>query len=78
MTMPSLIWGSPQWMTGALVLLAVAAAAILWSYVRAGANALGEDRCRDLESGRLRGPGDQLARSASVRAHGRSAGRTRL
>ena len=36
MTMPSLIWGSPHWMTGALVILAVAAAAILWSYVRAG------------------------------------------
>ena len=36
MTMPSLIWGSPQWMTGALVLLGVAAAAILWSYARAG------------------------------------------
>ena len=36
MTMPSLIWGSPHWMTGALVLLGVAAATILWSYVRAG------------------------------------------
>ena len=35
MTMPSLIWGSPQWMTAALVLLGVAAAAILWSYARA-------------------------------------------
>ena len=36
MTMPSLIWGSPHWMTGALVLLGVAAATILWSYARAG------------------------------------------
>jgi uncharacterized membrane protein len=36
MTMPSLIWGSPQWMTGALVLLGIAAATILWSYARAG------------------------------------------
>ena len=35
MTMPSLIWGSPQWMTAALVLLGVAAATILWSYTRA-------------------------------------------
>ena len=38
MTIPSLIWGSPQWMTSVLVILAVAAAAILWSYGRAGAN----------------------------------------
>jgi uncharacterized membrane protein len=37
MTMPSLIWGSPHWMTGVLVILAVATAAIIWSYVRAGA-----------------------------------------
>ncbi len=37
MTMPSLIWGSPQWMTGAMVLLGIAAATILWSYARAGA-----------------------------------------
>ena len=36
MTMPSLIWGSPQWMTGAMVLLGIAATTILWSYVRAG------------------------------------------
>ena len=36
MTMPSLIWGSPHWMTGVLVLLGVAAATILWSYTRAG------------------------------------------
>jgi Putative glutamine amidotransferase len=35
MTMPSLIWGSPHWMTGALVLLGVAGAAVLWSYARA-------------------------------------------
>jgi len=37
MTIPSLIWGSPHWMTGVLVILAVSAAAILWSYFRAGA-----------------------------------------
>jgi uncharacterized membrane protein len=36
MTMPSLIWGSPQWLTGALLLLGVAAVTILWSYYRAG------------------------------------------
>jgi uncharacterized membrane protein len=35
MTTPSLIWGSPHWMTGALALLAVATATILWSYTRA-------------------------------------------
>ncbi len=36
MTVPPVIWGSPQWMTGALVLFGVAAVAILWSYSRAG------------------------------------------
>jgi uncharacterized membrane protein len=36
MTMPSLIWGTPQWLAGALALLGIATAAILWSYVRAG------------------------------------------
>ena len=35
MTMPSLIWGSPQWMVAALVILSLAAAIIVWSYVRA-------------------------------------------
>jgi uncharacterized membrane protein len=35
MTMPSLIWGSPQWMAGALVLMGLATAALLWSYTRA-------------------------------------------
>ncbi len=35
MTMPSLIWGSPHWMTGALVLLGVATAAIVANYARA-------------------------------------------
>src|SRR6478735_7378739 len=37
MTMPSLIWGSPQWMMGAILLMAVATAALLWSYGRAPA-----------------------------------------
>jgi uncharacterized membrane protein len=35
MTMPSLIWGSPHWMTGVLVLLGVSIATLLWSYGRA-------------------------------------------
>jgi hypothetical protein len=35
MTLPSLIWGSPHWMAGVLLLLAVAAAVLLWSYMRA-------------------------------------------
>jgi hypothetical protein len=35
MTLPSLFWGSPQWLFGVLLLLAVAAAALLWSYLRA-------------------------------------------
>src|SRR5438270_12895356 len=35
MRMPSLVWGSPQWSTGALVLMGVAAVALLWSYRRA-------------------------------------------
>ncbi len=35
MTMPSLIWGSPQWMVAALVILGLAASIIVWSYVRA-------------------------------------------
>ena len=35
MTMPSLIWGSPQWITSVLVLMGVVTAVILWSYARA-------------------------------------------
>lgn len=35
MTMPSLIWGAPEWMATALALLGVATAAVLWSYLRA-------------------------------------------
>ncbi len=35
MTMPSLVWGSPDWMAAALALLGVAIATLLWSYVRA-------------------------------------------
>jgi uncharacterized membrane protein len=36
MTMPdSLIWGSPQWMTAAFVIVGAALASILWSYARA-------------------------------------------
>ncbi len=35
MTLPSLIWGSPQWMTGAFALMGVAIAALFWSYIRA-------------------------------------------
>ena len=56
MTMPSLIWGSPQWMTGALVLLGLAAAALLWSYARARGEAVGQDRRGDLESARVSRP----------------------
>src|SRR5262245_8000964 len=37
MTWPSLIWGSPQWMAVALVLVAVATAALLRSYAWAEA-----------------------------------------
>ncbi len=36
MTWPSVIWGSPQWMAGALAILGVAAVATLWSYTRPG------------------------------------------
>ena len=64
MTMPSLIWGTPHWMTGALVLLGIATAAILWSYARAGTRRSVEIRRGDLESPRVHGPGDQLARSS--------------
>ena len=32
MTLPSLIWGSPQWIALALGAIAVGALAILWSY----------------------------------------------
>ena len=35
MTMPSLIWGSPQWMAGACALMIAAVGALLWSYGRA-------------------------------------------
>ncbi|MDR3635670.1 MAG: glutamine amidotransferase [Isosphaeraceae bacterium] len=37
MTLPSLVWGSPRWLTGALVLLGIAGILILWSYARARA-----------------------------------------
>lgn len=37
MTLPSLIWGSPHWLAGALALLVLAAAVLLWSYARAEA-----------------------------------------
>jgi uncharacterized membrane protein len=37
MTKPSLIWGSPQWMAAALVLLGLATIALFWSYGRARA-----------------------------------------
>ena len=36
--MPSLILGSPRWLTGALVALGVAALVLLWSYGRARAS----------------------------------------
>lgn len=38
MTMPSLVWGAPQWLSVALGVLVVAAAALLWSYGRARAS----------------------------------------
>jgi uncharacterized membrane protein len=38
MTLPDFIWGSPQWMAGALVLWAIATTAILWNYARAQAS----------------------------------------
>lgn len=38
MTLPSLVWGSPQWLTGALALLGVAGLLLLWSYARARAS----------------------------------------
>jgi uncharacterized membrane protein len=37
MSLPSLIWGSPQWMAVVLGLVALAAGVILWSYTRAEA-----------------------------------------
>ena len=37
MTLPSLIWGSPQWMAVTVGLVGLAAAALLWSYARAEA-----------------------------------------
>ncbi len=37
MTMPSLIWGSPQWTAGAVALIALAVVLLLWSYTRAQA-----------------------------------------
>ena len=37
MRFPSLVWGSPQWMLGAAIVLGVAALALLWSYGRAPA-----------------------------------------
>lgn len=37
MTMPTLVWGEPRWIVGALTLMGVAAASLLWSYGRARA-----------------------------------------
>src|SRR5262249_3667316 len=37
MTMPSLIWGSPQWIATAAILTGCAAAVLVWSYARASA-----------------------------------------
>ncbi len=37
MTMPTLVWGEPRWIVGALTLMGVAAASLLWSYARARA-----------------------------------------
>ena len=37
MTLPSLIWGSPQWMAVTLGLVGLAAGVLLWSYARAEA-----------------------------------------
>jgi hypothetical protein len=37
MTEPSIVWGSPGWMTPALILMGVGAIALLWSYTRASA-----------------------------------------
>src|SRR5881275_883804 len=33
--MPTLVWGAPEWLVGALVLAGVAAVSLLWSYGRA-------------------------------------------
>jgi uncharacterized membrane protein len=35
MRLPSLVWGSPQWMLGAAIVMGVAVLALLWSYGRA-------------------------------------------
>ncbi|AGA24840.1 glutamine amidotransferase [Singulisphaera acidiphila] len=35
MTMPSIIWGSPQWLAGAGLIIGVATVSLLWSYGRA-------------------------------------------
>ena len=37
MRMPSLVWGSPQWMMGAAIVMGIAVLALLWSYGRAPA-----------------------------------------
>jgi uncharacterized membrane protein len=37
MTLPSLVWGSPNWILGAAIAMGVAAVALLWSYGRAPA-----------------------------------------
>src|SRR4051794_28406884 len=37
MTVPSLIWGSPRWLACAAIVMGLAAATLLWSYLRAPA-----------------------------------------
>ena len=38
MTTPALVWGSPEWIAGALALWGVSALLLLWSYSRSGAS----------------------------------------
>jgi uncharacterized membrane protein len=50
MTLPSLIWGSPRWLAGAVALLVLAASMLLWSYVRAEAGRRVKIGCAILKS----------------------------
>ena len=50
MTLPSLIWGSPQWMAVTLGLVGLATAVLLWSYTRAEAKRSVQNCRRSLES----------------------------
>ena len=67
MTLPSLIWGSPQWMAVTLALVGLATAALRVELHAGRGETIGQNRRRGLEGPGFHGAGDQLARAAAHR-----------